>query len=71
MSAWQGAEKWRRERLWKSRGAEKSKNYFPTPLGNPANPAGFHFHHSLGDCERLTKKPNISFTKKRDISIVG
>jgi hypothetical protein len=45
-------KKWRRERLWKSRGVEKSKNDFPPPLGNPANPAGFPLSHSLGDCER-------------------
>jgi hypothetical protein len=42
-------KKWRRERLWKSRGVEKSKNDFPTPLGNPANPAGFPLSHSHGD----------------------
>jgi hypothetical protein len=65
MCAWQAAEKWRRERLWKSRGVEKSKNDFPTPLGNPANPAGFPLSHSLGDCERLTKNRYISFTKKK------
>jgi hypothetical protein len=34
-------KKWPRERLWKSRGVEKSENDFPTPLGNPAKPAGF------------------------------
>ena len=48
-------KKWRRERLWKSRGVEKSKNDFPTPLGNPANPAGFPLSHSLGDYGRFTK----------------
>jgi len=38
---------------WKSQ-----KTDFPTPLGNPANPAnpaGFPLSHSLGDCGRLTK----------------
>ena len=38
---WQSAEKSRRDGLWKRRGVEKSKNDFPTPRGNPANPAGF------------------------------
>jgi len=34
---------------------EKSKDDFPTPLGNPANPAGFPLSHSLSDYGRLTK----------------
>jgi len=58
-------KKWLRERLWKSRGVGKSKNYFPAPLGNPANPAGFPLSHSLGDYGKLTKKSDISFTKKK------
>jgi hypothetical protein len=48
-------KKWRRDGLWKRRGMEKSKTDFPTPLGNPANPAGFPLPHSLGDCGRFTK----------------
>ena len=55
ITGWQAAEKWRRDGLWKRRWMEKSKNDFPTPLGNPANPAGFPLSHSLGDCGRLTK----------------
>src|SRR5450759_4747596 len=33
----------RGKRLW------KSTNHFSTPLGNPANPAGFPLSHSHGD----------------------
>jgi transposase len=55
ITGWQAAEKWRRDGLWKRRWMEKSKNDFPTQLGNPANPAGFPLSHSLGDCGRLTK----------------
>jgi len=42
ITGWQAAEKWRarrgcgKEAEWKSQ-----KSDFPTPLGNPANPAGF------------------------------
>src|SRR5713226_385778 len=51
-----GSRKMRgRDGLWKRRWVEKSKNDFPTQLGNPANPAGFPLSHSLGDCGRLTK----------------
>jgi hypothetical protein len=57
-------KKWRRQRLWKSRGVEKSKNDFPTPLGNPANPAGFPLCHSLGDYGRLTKKRTFHLLRK-------
>jgi hypothetical protein len=35
---------------WKSQ-----KTDFPTPLGNPANPAGFPLSHSLGGGGRFTK----------------
>ncbi len=55
ITGWQAAEKWRRDGLWKRRWMEKSKNDFPTQLGNPANPAGFPLSHSPGDCGRLTK----------------
>jgi hypothetical protein len=55
ITGWQAAEKWRRDGLWKRRWMEKSKNDFPTELGNPANPAGFPLSHSLGDYGRLTK----------------
>jgi hypothetical protein len=64
-------KKWRRERLWKSRGVEKSKNDFPTPLGNPANPAGFPLSHSPDDYGRLTKNRTSHLLRKSDISIVG
>jgi hypothetical protein len=58
-------KKWRRDGLWKRRGMEKSKNDFPTPLGNPANPAGFPLSHSLGGCGRLTKTGlSASFRKE-------
>src|SRR5260370_39616520 len=62
--------KWRRERLWKSRGVEKAKNDFPTPLGNPANPAGFPLSHSLGDSGRLTKNRTFHLLRKGDTSNV-
>ena len=63
-------KKWRRERLWKSRGVEKSKNDFPTPLGNPANPAGFPLSHSLGDYGRLTENRTFHLLRKGDTSNV-
>jgi hypothetical protein len=63
-------KKWRRERLWKSRGVEKSKNDFPTPLGNPAKPAGFPLSHSLGDYRRLTKNRTFHLLRKGDTSNV-
>ena len=63
-------KKWRRERLWKSRGVEKSKNDFPTPLGNPANPAGFPLSHSLGDYGKLTKNRTFHLLRKGDTSNV-
>src|SRR6266513_2031491 len=43
---------------WKSHKAD-----FPTPLGNPANPAGFPLSHSP-DCCWLTMKPDISRATK-------
>ena len=43
---------------WKSHEAD-----FPTPLGNPANCAGFPLSHSPDGCW-LTKKPDISCAKK-------
>lgn len=39
-----------REKLWKRRKAEKSKNDFSTSLGNPAHTAGFPLSHSFGCC---------------------
>ena len=45
---------------WKSQKAD-----FPTPLGNPANPAGFPLSHSLGDCGRLTKTGYFICHEKR------
>jgi hypothetical protein len=39
----------------KDAGWKSQRTDFPTPLGNPANPAGFPLSHSLGDCGRLTK----------------
>src|SRR5260370_40074000 len=62
--------KWRRERLWKSRGVEKSKNDFPTPLGKPPNPAGFPLYCSLGDSGRLTKNRTFHLLRKGDTSNV-
>jgi len=38
----------RRQGLWKRRGVESQKDDFPTPLGNPANGAGFPLSHSPG-----------------------
>jgi len=58
-------KKWRRERLWKSRGVEKSKNDFPTPLGNPANPRGITTFPQPRRLRDINYKPDISFTKKR------
>src|SRR6202008_2349984 len=43
---------------WKSHKAD-----FPTPLGNPANPAGFPLSHSP-DCCWLAMKPDISGATK-------
>jgi hypothetical protein len=63
-------KKWRRERLWKSREVEKSKNDFPTSLGNPANPAGFPLSHSLGDSGRFTKNRTFHLLRKGDTSNV-
>src|SRR6266567_6860070 len=53
----------RRNRLWKRRGEEKSKTDFPSPLGNPANYAGFPLSHSL-DGGWFTLKPDISCANK-------
>jgi len=39
----------------KHAGWKSQRTDFPTPLGNPANPAGFPLSHSLGDYGRLTK----------------
>jgi hypothetical protein len=64
MAVWP-AEKWRRERLWKSRGVEKSKNDFPTPLGNPANPRGIPTFPQPRRLRDFNYKPDISLTKKR------
>jgi len=40
ITGWQAAD---RDELWKRRWMEKSKNDFPTQLGNPANPRDSHF----------------------------
>jgi hypothetical protein len=64
ITGWQATEKCRRDGLWKRRGMEKSKNDFPTPLGNPANPAGFPLSHSPDDCGRLTKIEYSLFYEK-------
>ena len=50
---------------WKSQKAD-----FPTPLGNPANPAGFPLSHSPGGYGRLTKIEHSLFYEKGDISNV-
>ena len=70
MFAWQAAEKMAARKLWKSRAVEKSKNDFPPPLGNPANPAGFPLSHSLDDCERLTNNRTFHLLRKGDTSNV-
>ena len=57
-------KKSRRDGLGKRRGVEKSKNDFPTPLGNPANPAGFPLSHSPGGYGRLTKIEHSLFYEK-------
>ena len=44
---------------WKSQKAD-----FPTPLGNPANPAGFPLSHSPGGYGRLTKIEHSLFYEK-------
>jgi hypothetical protein len=44
---------------WKSQKAD-----FPTPLGNPANPAGFPLSHSPGGYGRVTKIENYLFYEK-------
>src|SRR5882762_12022542 len=49
-------KKWRARRgCGKDAGWKSQKTDFPTPLGNPANPAGFPLSHSLGGCGTLTK----------------
>ena len=48
----------------KDAGWKSQKTDFPTPLGNPANPAGFPLSHSLGDCGRLTKTGHFSCYEK-------
>ena len=44
---------------WKSQKAD-----FPTPLGNPANPAGFPLSHSPGGYGGLTKFEHSLFYEK-------
>jgi hypothetical protein len=64
-------KKWRPRRgCGKDAGWKSQKPDFPTPLGNPANPAGFPLSHSLGDCGRLTKTGHLICYAKRDISNV-
>ena len=70
ITGWQAAEKWRGDGLWKRRWMEKSKNDFPTQLGNPANPGGFPLSHSLGDSGRLTKNRTFHLLRKGDTSNV-
>jgi hypothetical protein len=63
-------KKWRRERLWKSRGVEKSKTTFPLRLEIPQTPAGFPLSHSLGDCGTLTTNRTFHLLRKGDTSNV-
>ncbi len=48
-----------KDAAWKSQKAD-----FPTPLGNPANPAGFPLSHSPGGYGRLTKIEHSLFYEK-------
>src|SRR6266446_6964498 len=50
---------------WKSQTTD-----FPTPLGNPANPAGFPLSHSPDDYGRVTKTGHSSWLRKGDTSNV-
>jgi hypothetical protein len=43
---------------------------FPSPLGNPANPAGLPLSHSPDDYRRLLKSESSITTKKGDTSNV-
>jgi hypothetical protein len=43
---------------------------FPSPLGNPANPAGFPLSHSPDDYGRVLKSESSITTKKGDTSNV-
>jgi putative transposase len=45
--------------------AWKSTNHFSTPLGNPANPAGFPLSHSPGGDELISRPPRSFRTKPR------
>jgi hypothetical protein len=48
----------------KAAGRKSQKADFPTPLGNPANPAGFPLSHSPCGYGRLTKIEHSLFYKK-------
>jgi len=50
---------------WKSQNTD-----FSTPLGNPANPAGFPLSHSPDDYGRVTKTGHSSWLRKGDTSNV-
>ena len=54
------------------KGAERKSQTpdFPSPLGNPANPAGFPLSHSPDDYGRVLKSESSVTTKKGDISNV-
>jgi hypothetical protein len=54
-----GATGYGKDARWKSQKAD-----FPTPLGNPANPAGFPLSHSPGGYGRLTKIEHSLFSEK-------
>ena len=54
----------------KDAGWKSQRTDFPTPLGNPANPAGFPLSHSLGDYGRLTKNRTFHLLRKGDTSNV-
>jgi hypothetical protein len=58
-----GATGYGKDAGWKSQKAD-----FPTPLGNPANPAGFPLSHSPGDYGRVFKSGSPISYEKRDIS---
>ena len=69
-AAWHGAEKMAARKAVEKPRSGKVKNDFPTPLGNPANPAGFPLSHSLGDYGRLTTNRTFHLLRKGDTSNV-
>src|SRR5882724_4943698 len=60
-----GATDYGKAAEWKSQTTD-----FPTPLGNPANPAGFPLSHSPDDYGRVTKTGHSSWLRKGDTSNV-